>query len=189
MNTCELWFNGIKIAFFPKNYKISPNNWGLRLQTPKASSGRGLALRPPSVICLSYASFLKTFPKLDTSCTFQPLVYALSLCKIRVKCQQATISDLPSYNIFVPQNLCPTKTSSFENLLMTSQHVICGLGLPQSKILGTPVNWRSPEKLFEDLLFEEHLRSCPWSLASRGSVLGKAVLGLEFFFFFCVLGL
>ena len=29
---------------------------------------------------------------------------------------------------------------------MTSFHVICGLGLPQSKILGTPMNWRSPEK-------------------------------------------
>ena len=29
---------------------------------------------------------------------------------------------------------------------MTSFHVICGLGLPQSKILGTPMNWRLPEK-------------------------------------------
>ena len=36
--------------------------------------------------------------------------------------------------------------------------------------------------------FGEHLRLCPWSLAlaSRVSVLGKAVLGLVFF---CVLGL
>ena len=67
---------------------------------------------------------------------------------------------------------------------MTSLHVICGLSLPQSKILGTPMNWRSPEKNFEDF-FGEHLRLCPWpwpraflSLASRGSVLEKAVLGL-----------
>ena len=36
---CEMWFNGIKIAFFPKNYKKSPNSWGLRPQTPKASGG------------------------------------------------------------------------------------------------------------------------------------------------------
>ena len=69
---------------------------------------------------------------------------------------------------------------------MTSFHVICGLGLPQSKILGTPMNWRSPKKIFEDVFFGEHLRLCPWpraflSLASRGSVLGKAVLGLGFF--------
>ena len=74
---------------------------------------------------------------------------------------------------------------------MTSFHVICGLGLPQSKILGTPINWRSPEKIFEDLFFSENACACvlgpwPWpraflSLASRGSVLRKAVLGLGLF--------
>ena len=34
---------------------------------------------------------------------------------------------------------------------------------------------------FEDLFFGVHLRLCPWSLAlaSRSSVLGRAVLGLE----------
>ena len=37
LNMCEMWFNGIKIAFFPKNYKKSPNSWGLYPQTPKAS--------------------------------------------------------------------------------------------------------------------------------------------------------
>ena len=34
LNMCEMWFNGIKIAFFPKNYKKSPNSGGLRHQTP-----------------------------------------------------------------------------------------------------------------------------------------------------------
>ena len=71
---------------------------------------------------------------------------------------------------------------------MTSFHVICGLGLPQSKILGTPMNWRSPEKNFKDY-FLENACACvlgPWPraflcLALRGSVLGKAVLGLGFF--------
>ena len=51
--------------------------------------------------------------------------------------------------------------------------------------------FKSPEKTFEDLcFFKEHLRLCPWflALASRGSVLGMAVLGLGLGFF-CVLGL
>ena len=45
--------------------------------------------------------------------------------------------------------------------------------------------WRSPENFSEDLFFGVHLRLCPWpspraflSLASRGSVLKGAVLGL-----------
>ena len=47
---------------------------------------------------------------------------------------------------------------------MPSFHVICGLGLPQSKILITPMNWRSPEKNFEDF-FLENTSACvvgPW---------------------------
>ena len=60
---------------------------------------------------------------------------------------------------------------------------------PQSKILATPINWRLPEKLFLRPFFLENTCGCvlgPWpraflSLASRGSVLGKAVLGLGFF--------
>ena len=58
---------------------------------------------------------------------------------------------------------------------MTSFHVICGLGLPWSKILGTPMNWRSPEKNFwRPFFFRRTLapvflvlglgleHSCPW---------------------------
>ena len=56
---CELWFNGIKIAFFSKK---SPNGWGLRLQT---------------LVCdmfeLGYTKFLNTSPELDI-CIFQLLV-------------------------------------------------------------------------------------------------------------------
>ena len=52
------------------------------------------------------------------------------------------------------------------------------------------MNWRSPEKVFSKLFFLENTCDCvlgPWpraflSLASRGSVLEKAVLGLGFFF-------
>ena len=56
--------------------------------------------------------------------------------------------------------------------------IACDLcfGLPRSKILATPINWRSPEKLFWRHFFLEHLRLCPWSLALTSSIL---VLGLE----------
>ena len=53
---------------------------------------------------LIYTSFLNTFLKLNI-CVFELLVEVLSLCKILVTCYQAAISDLPSYNIFVPQKL------------------------------------------------------------------------------------
>ena len=65
----------------------------------------------------------------------------------------------------------------------------------QSKILATPLKWRLPGKLFWRPFFLENTCSCvlgpwPWpraflSLASRGSVLGKAVLGLGLGFFLC----
>ena len=53
---------------------------------------------------------------------------------------------------------------------MTSFNVICGLCLPQPKILGAPINWR--------FFFGERLRLCSWSLALALSI---AVLGLERF--------
>ena len=73
------------------------------------------------------------------------------------------------------------KNFLFGKILMTSFHVICGLDLPQSKILGTPINWRSPKKIFLKtffFFFGEHLRLCPWSLALASSI---PVLGLERF--------
>ena len=54
---------------------------------------------------------------------------------------------------------------------MMSFHVIIGLGLPQLKILDTPMNWRSPEKKFLKTFF--------WrTRADVSLVLG---LGLEHF--------
>ena len=102
------------------------------------------------------------------------------------------------FQIFHPTISLSHKNFLFGKILMTSFHVICGLSLPQSKILGTPMNWRSPEKIFEDLFLENTcpcvLGPWPWpraflSLASRGSVLGKAVLGLGLGFFFVSLAL
>ena len=89
---------------------------------------------------------------------------------------------------------------------MTSLHVICGLGLPNKNFWLPLYIGDCLKNFFEDLLFVlDSTCGCvlgPWpraflSLASRGSVLGKAVLGLSlgFFFvswasdFFCVLGL
>ena len=75
---------------------------------------------------------------------------------------------------------------------MTSLHVICGLSLPKSKTLSTPVNRRSLENFLKTIFLLENTCVCvlgPWpraflSLASRVSVLGKAVLGLGLGFFF-----
>ena len=135
------------------------------------------------MIPLSYISFLNTFPKLDI-CTFQqfkPSTFAKSWLRAsrqRFQTFHSTISL--TYKNFL-----------FGKILMTSLHVVCGLGLPQSKILGTPMNSRSPEILFWKPFFFKNTCGCvlwpwPWprailSLASRRSVFEKAVLGLGFF--------
>ena len=117
------------------------------------------------MIHLSYTSFLNTFPKLDL-CIFQlyffkPSPFAKSW--LRANRQQ--------FQIFHPTISLSHKNFLFGKIFMTSFHEICGLGLLQSKILGTPMNWRSPEKKFLKTFFGEHLRlacvlglehSCPW---------------------------
>ena len=47
---------------------------------------------------------------------------------------QATASDLSFYDIFAPN-----KKLTLSKCLMTSLHVICALGSPQSNILATPM--------------------------------------------------
>ena len=81
---------------------------------------------------------------------------------------------MPTGNDFrssILRKLCPTKTFSLKKF---DDVIACDLWFrpPQSKILGTPINGRSPEKIIEDLFFREHLRLCPWSLASSIPVLG-----------------
>ena len=101
---------------------------------------------------------------------------------------------MQQFQIFHPTISLCHKNFLLWKILMASFHVIYGLGLPQSNILGTPMNWRSPEKKFWRLLFLESTCAFvrgpwPWppaflSLASNGSVLRKTVLvlGLRFFF-------
>ena len=57
MNTCEMWFNGIKIAVFKKLQKITQQ---LGVSLPKPPATRGIAPRPQSMIHLSYTGFLNT---------------------------------------------------------------------------------------------------------------------------------
>ena len=167
LNTCKMWFNGIKIAFFPKK---------LQKIVQRLQSLRRLAAPPPDPVC-------DTFEIHKLSQHVSKVRYlrfsSISLIPLSlqnpVTCQQATISDLPPFDIFVPKNFL------FGKILVTSLHVICNLGLPQSKILATSMNWRSPKKLFLKTFFLENTCGCilcPWpraflSLTSGGPVLGK----------------
>ena len=126
-SVCIVVYDGIKISVF--STKLTKNR----------PSAVGFAPRPPSVQRLRYTTFLNTSPNLDI-CTFQPLLKALSLCKFPLKCQPATISDLPSDDVFVLQKVPLLKI--FDDV------IACNLwfGPPyQSKILARPINWRLPE--------------------------------------------
>ena len=59
--------------FYQKNTKNRPGAGGFAPRPTKPPVAKGPAPRPPSVIPLSFNSFLNTFPKLDI-CTFQLLV-------------------------------------------------------------------------------------------------------------------
>ena len=75
----------LKYLFFRK---IAQQLDGFTPQTPTAS-------RPPSVISLTYTCLLITFPNSDISPSVQQNPGYMS--------NQATASDLPFYDIFVPQ--------------------------------------------------------------------------------------
>ena len=73
LNTCDMWFTDIKIAFFSKKLQKIAQRLGA---SPDPQSLRRMGAptpRPPSVMPLSYTSFLNTLPKLNI-CGFQLLV-------------------------------------------------------------------------------------------------------------------
>ena len=126
LNTCEMWSNRIKITFFSKNLQTSPSSWGQSPQTPIASGGWGL--RPQTPVCdtFEYTSLLNTSPKLDLhfpTISFRPFPLpksCLSANGLQLQIFHSTIS-------------LPHKKSLFWKFLMTSLHVICGLGPPNQK--------------------------------------------------------
>ena len=159
LNMYEMWFKGIKIAFFPKNYKKLPHSWGLRPQTPR----------------LWYVWVPLAFSK-----RLQSYVFALF--------------DYISWGSLHLQNLVKCQQANFDDV------IACDLWFrpSQSKILATPINWRVPEKNFEDFFCGKHLRlwslvlglglehSCPWPWEGLSSERLSLALASDFF---CVLGL
>ena len=157
LHMCEVRFNDIEIDFFSKKLQKIAQQLGALPPDPR----------------LWYVWVTLFFSKLLQNyifALFSILVEALSVCKILVK----------------------WKTGKF---LMTSLHVICGLSLPiknSGYAYKLEIAWKTFLKTF---FFLENTCGCvlgpwPWpraflSLASRGSVLGKAVLGLGLGFFLC----
>ena len=123
LNTCEMWSNGIKIAFFfqkiPKNCRATG----------------GFISRSPSVIRLSKLVCLHKSPNLDIfifNFCFKPSTFGKLLVKWQTR---------PRLLIFHSTTSLSHKKFLFWKFLMTLLYVIFGLGkLPQSKILATPMH-------------------------------------------------
>ena len=99
----------------------------------------GWGIRPPDarqwyVWIAEHFLYSNTSPKVRHFYILNTGLGSPRLNECVVKCQhQATASDIPFYDIFAPQKV------SLLKFLMTSLHVICGLGPLQSKILATPM--------------------------------------------------
>ena len=125
-----MWSNGIKIALFSKKLQKIAQRLGVSPPDPIASGGWGL--RPQTPLCdtfdLQYTCLLNMRLPIYTFSHFNYCFKPYRLNKSLVMCQhQATASDLRFYDIFAPQKILLSK------FLMTSLHVICGLGPPKQK--------------------------------------------------------
>ena len=108
LKTCEMWSDGSKKVFFPKNYKKSPGGWGLCPQTPSCDTFE-LHYFTQQVPQFRHFHFLNYW--------FEPFF----LSGILVTCQpQATGYDLLFYKILAPKKI-------LSKFLMMSLRVICGL--------------------------------------------------------------
>ena len=115
LNTCEMWSNGIKIAFFFK--KITKN---------RPATG-GYVPRSPYVIRLNKLGYLHKSPNLDIficNFWFKPSPFR----KLSVKCQTR-----PRLLIFHSTISLSKRKFLFRKFLMTSLHVICGLAPPPNQ--------------------------------------------------------
>ena len=126
LNTCEMWSNRIKIAFFSKNLQKSPSGWGLCPQTPIASGSWGLCPQTPLWDTFEYTSLLNTSPKLDLHFP------TISLRPFPLPKSWFSANGL-QLQIFHSTISLSHKKFLFWKLLMTSLHVICGLGPPNQK--------------------------------------------------------
>ena len=123
LNTCETSSNGIKVAFFPKNYKNLSSGWEL-------PSDHRLWY---AWIALVYFIFLPLKIFLLFNFWFKPSSFA----KILVKSQTRPMLLILHCTISLPH-----KKFLFRKFLMTScmWFVICPPPpTPQSKILATPI--------------------------------------------------
>ena len=108
-NLFELWSNGIKIAFFPKNYKKLLSGCGFRPKTPIASSGWELCPQIPACDTFelhNFDQFVSQFTLFSFGLSPLPIAKAW-LCANT----QVMASDLSIYNIFVPQKVSHSKIS------------------------------------------------------------------------------
>ena len=123
LNSCKMWSNGVKTAFFSKMTKNCP-------------AAGGFAPRPPQWICfeLQYTFLLNTAPNLDI-----PTVLTIGLSFPLWTSSWLHANARPRLLIFHSTISLPPQKIPRTRFLMTSLHVICGLGPPpQSKILATP---------------------------------------------------
>ena len=164
LNTCEMWFNGIKIAFFSK-----------KLQKNRPAAG-GFAPRPPKPPADPRPPICDTVELHKLSQHVSKVRYlhfsAISLTSLSVKSWLS--ADRQRFQIFHP-----TISLSHEKFLVWKNFddvIACDLWFwaPQSKLLATPKSWRLPEKLFWRPFFRRTLaavslvlglgleHSCPW---------------------------
>ena len=123
LNTCKMWSNGVRTAFFSKNYEKSRSGWGLRPQTP-------------SMIRLNYKTLLYWI-RLPIYTFLHFLTIGLSLSFWTNSWLHA--NTRPRLLIFHSTISLPPQKIPLLRFLMTALHVICGLAPHQSKILATPM--------------------------------------------------
>ena len=121
-------------SFFSKNTKIA-QQLGALPPDPIAIGGWGLCPQTPVSDTFEYTSLLNTSSKLDFYIHFS----TISFCPLPLpKSWQSAIRLW--LQIFHSMISLANKKLLFRKFLMTSLHVICGLGPPQSKILATPMD-------------------------------------------------
>ena len=191
LNTCEMWSIGIKIAFFPKKLqKIAQRLGASPPDPPKPPAPGGPAPNPR----LWYIWVTLAFSHVPKVGYLHFSTISLSLFPLQNPGYVPT--DNNNFRSSILRYLCPTKTSSLEKFWWRHSMWFLWFKSPPIKNSGyankLEMVWK---KFLKTFFFLENACACvlgpwPWpraflSLASRGSVLGEAVLGLGLGFFLC----